>query len=117
MAPNLTADPTIERDVEGIRTSLETVPEIVTKKVYFRGAHIKPRDIFDIAAAGSQCEDELISALSRYPTEVNATLAAMEKLNPEFVNGAISQLMIKEEFEGLAGLSIEKARSLLTKAR
>lgn len=115
-APNLTAKPTIERDVEGTRILLETVPEIVTKKVRFRGTHIKPRDIFDIAAAGSKCRDEIVSALSNYPTEVNAALATMEKLNPTFVNAAISDLMIREKFQGLAALSIEKAGVLLRDA-
>ena len=30
---------------------LETIPEIIAKKVRFRGASIQPRDVFDIAAA------------------------------------------------------------------
>ena len=49
-----TTDPTIEQVIEGEKILLETVPEIITKKIVHRGSSIKPRDIFDIAAAGEQ---------------------------------------------------------------
>lgn len=113
VAPALTGSPTIERHVEGVRTLLETVPEIITKKIYFRGASITPRDIFDIAAAGIVFRDEVIDALRRYPEQVKSTLATMERLNPEFVSAAISQLMIREKFKDLAETSLEDARKLL----
>jgi len=44
---------------------LETIPEIIAKKIYYRGASITPRDIFDIAAAGEQHEASLIAELDR----------------------------------------------------
>jgi len=47
-----TAEPTFEHVIEGERILLEPVPEIIAKKIVHRGASIKPRDIFDIAAAG-----------------------------------------------------------------
>jgi hypothetical protein len=49
-----TTDSTIERVIEGEKILPETVPEIITKKIVHRGSSIKPRDIFDIAAAGEQ---------------------------------------------------------------
>lgn len=113
VAPELTENPTNERDVEGIRTLLETVPEIIAKKICFRGASITPRDIFDIAAAAGVCRDEVIDALRRYPEEVKSALATMDRLNPEFVGGAISQLMIREKFKDLAAASLGDARKLL----
>ncbi len=113
VAPELTGNPTNERDVEGVRTLLETVPEIITKKIYFRGASITPRDIFDIAAAGSVCRDEVIDALRQYPEQVKSALATMDRLNPEFVGAAISQLMIREEFKDLAATALGDARKLL----
>ena len=114
LAPELTGNPTKERDVEGVRTLLETVPEIIAKKIYFRGASITPRDIFDIAAANSVCRDEVIDALRQYPEQVKSTLATMDRLNPEFVGAAISQLMIREEFKDLAATSLGDAKKLLT---
>ena len=38
-------------EVDGVRVRLETIPEIIAKKVVYRGKSIKVRDIFDIAAA------------------------------------------------------------------
>jgi hypothetical protein len=64
----LTNTPTIEREIEGERTLLETIPEIITKKIVNRGASIKPRDIFDVAAAAEQHADAIIAALRRYLT-------------------------------------------------
>jgi Nucleotidyl transferase AbiEii toxin, Type IV TA system len=50
VAQTLTSSPTIEATVDGQSVLLETIPEIIAKKIYHRGANIKPRDIFDIAA-------------------------------------------------------------------
>lgn len=114
VAPELTRNPSKERDVDSVRTQLETVPEIITKKIYFRGASITPRDIFDIAVAGRVCRDQVIGALRRYPEQVNLALATMDRLNPGFVGAAISQLMIREKFKDLAETSLGDARKLLT---
>jgi len=39
------------RKIKGREIALETISEIVAKKIRFRGANIQPRDVFDIAAA------------------------------------------------------------------
>jgi hypothetical protein len=67
----LTDAPTIERDIEGERTLLETIPEIITKKIVNRGASIKPQ----------QHADAIIAALRRYPDAVNVTLRKLNELN------------------------------------
>jgi hypothetical protein len=54
VASPLTSVPTIRRQIEGENVQLETIPEIITKKVFYRGSSIMPRDIFDIAAAGKK---------------------------------------------------------------
>lgn len=112
--PDLTETPTIQMEVEGRQVLLETVPEIITKKIYHRGASIKPRDIFDIAAAMRVCEEDVVGALRRYPEETNVALATMDKLNPDFVTEANSELMTKEEFRKILGTSFEDARRLLS---
>jgi hypothetical protein len=43
----LTVTPTKQDIVEGETVLLDTIPEIITKKIHYRGASIKPRDIFD----------------------------------------------------------------------
>ncbi|MER9560080.1 nucleotidyl transferase AbiEii/AbiGii toxin family protein [Mesorhizobium sp. M0323] len=51
VAGALTGTPFEKREVEGRSVWLETIPEIIAKKVYYRGSEARPRDIFDIAAA------------------------------------------------------------------
>ena len=43
--PALTAHPSISSVIDGRRVEVETLEEIIAKKVFFRGAQIKPRDI------------------------------------------------------------------------
>ncbi len=110
---HLTDEPFVVRDLEGREVKLETIPEIITKKVYHRGNEAKPRDVFDIAAAARSHRPEVVASLKGYPAEVTKTLERLDKLNPEFVSGAISQLMILPAFAEMAPDSLAIAKSLL----
>ena len=113
VSPPKTTNPTVEREIEGQRTLLETVPEIIAKKIVHRGANLKPRDIFDIAAASVDHQAVIVDSLRAYEPEVAAALATLDRLNPDFLNAAIGQLDIREKFSGIAKVSIERSRSLL----
>lgn len=93
-AGSLTSAPFEVRGVEGRPIKLETIPEIIVKKVCHRDRDATPRDIFDIAAAERNHRAEVIAALRAFPDHVARTLERLDKLNPEFVAGTISQLMI-----------------------
>jgi nucleotidyltransferase AbiEii toxin of type IV toxin-antitoxin system len=108
-----TSVPTTQRTIEGETVRLETIPEIVTKKIYHRGSSIKPRDIFDIAAAAEQHADSIVRELRSYRDQVARTLATMDKLNPDFVNRAIAQLSIKERYISVARTAIERTKEIL----
>lgn len=99
----LTDDPFRETEVEGRIVKLETVSEIITKKVFYRGGSIKPRDVFDIAAAAQDHQDDIVKALQGYPKHAAAALTKLDKLNPEFIDETISELAISEEFRDLVG--------------
>jgi Nucleotidyl transferase AbiEii toxin, Type IV TA system len=109
----MTSSPAIRAIIEGEATQLETIPEIIAKKIYYRGSSIKPRDIFDIAAAAEEHAESVIHALSAYRAEVQATLEVIDKLNPDFVNGAIAQLSIKDKFHPVAKTALKRSRELL----
>jgi len=111
----LTSSPTIERTIENEAVQLETVTEIITKKIYHRGASIQPRDIFDVAAASEQFEETMILALRNYPEKVAAALAKINQLNPEFVQRAIFGLAIKDKYKSVATTALEQTKSLLSK--
>jgi hypothetical protein len=109
----LTSPASTAETVDSERLDLETVAEIIAKKIYHRGAMITPRDIFDIAAAGEQHADEVIGALRNLRSAVSATIAALEKLKPEFVRRVNSDLAIKPSFAAVAQTASERAKEIL----
>lgn len=109
----LTDAPSVRRKVESEDVDVETVAEIIAKKVHYRGAHIKPRDIFDIAAAGRFDRSGIVSALRRYRNDVEATLAAIDRLNPDFVKAAIEALAINDGFQAVTGTALREATEIL----
>lgn len=113
VASALTSKPTTPMTIEGENVLLETIPEIIAKKICHRGASIKARDIFDIAAAGVAHADLIISELRPYKDEVIKVIATMEKLNPEFVSRAILELAIRPRYEAIAKTASERAKELL----
>lgn len=113
VGPTLTSAPSVRRKIEGEDVQVETIAEIITKKVHFRGAQIKPRDIFDIAAAAKSHGEEVVDALRMYRDDVASTLAAIGRLNPDFVHATISALAIKEGYRAVAETALDDAKELL----
>lgn len=113
VAAALTSAPTTQDIVQDEPVLLETVPEIITKKIYHRGASIKPRDIFDIAAAGERHSNLLIEELRKYPSQVAETLTSIDKLNPNFVNKTIAELAIRDAYRAVARSALERSKELL----
>ena len=114
VAGAMTTLPTTAGTIDGEIVLLETIPEIITKKIYHRAAALKPRDIFGIAAAaGQQCAERVIEALRSYPDQVAQALATMEKLNPDFVYLAIAQLAIRDRYKTIAKTAIAKSIEIL----
>jgi len=109
----LTSLPTIQRTIEGEEVALETIAEIITKKVHFRGSHIKPRDIFDIAAAARSHREQIVRALGAYKNDVVATLTAIDRLKPDFVRETIAALDIEDAYRQAAATALEDATELL----
>lgn len=105
------AEPT---DLLGRTILLETIPEIIGKKIRFRGSSIQPRDIFDIAAASEAgYEDQIAAALREISSYRDIAAACLEKLNPDYITSLIDQLMLKPGFETTARNAVEITRRLL----
>jgi hypothetical protein len=113
VAGALTRTPFETREVEGRAVQLETVPEIIAKKIYYRGSEAKPRDIFDIAASARSQLEPMVNALRAFPDQVSRTRDRLEKLNSEFVGRAIAQLMIMPDYEASAADSLDTALAVL----
>jgi len=113
VSQSTTPMPSVRRTVEGEEVDVETLAEIITKKVRFRGSHIKPRDVFDIAAAARFERTPIVDALRGYRNDVAATLTTIDRLNPDFVKATISALAIEEAFRPVAMTALEETRDLL----
>ena len=113
VARALTTSPTTQASIEGGIVLLESIPEIVTKKIYYRGSGLKPRDIFDIAAAGECDEAPLVKELRNYRDEVAKALATIERLDVEFVDRAIAQLAIKDKYKVIAKRALSRSTEIL----
>lgn len=113
VAHALTDQATTKRIIEDQDVDLETVAEIIAKKIHYRGASIKPRDIFDIAAAATHDRNSLINALKAHKDDVGKTLLAIDRLKPDFVNAAIAELAIREQFKPIVETALEDAKVLL----
>lgn len=108
-----TADPVTVREIEGWSTRLETIQEIIAKKIIHRGSSMPPRDIFDIAAAAERHSNEIILALRQYPGVIARTIDALDRLNPEFVKRAIAELAVRDRFQTIAATVLDRAKRLL----
>lgn len=113
VAGALTSSPSTETNVDGEIIQLETIHEIITKKIRFRAASLQPRDIFDIAAAAEQHTDALIKSLKMYPEDVAQALAALSKMSPEFINLAIGQLTVKDPYRAMSKSAFERSKEIL----
>ncbi len=63
-------------DVRGREVLVETSLEIITKKLVYRGSHIQPRDMFDIAAVVMQQGSDELSVVY-IATSENVMLPSM----------------------------------------
>lgn len=113
VGPAMTDTPTTRRTIEGENVNLETVAEVIAKKIRYRGASIKPRDIFDVAAAAKHDRNSIINALTAYKNDVAQTLKAIERLKPDFVKATIAALAIKESYQTIAETALDDAKNLL----
>jgi hypothetical protein len=113
VATALTSSPTTSCLIEGEPVLLDTVPEIITKKIYHRGVSLTPRDIFDIAAACEQHEDSIKKELRNYRKEVADALVRIDTLKADFVNATIARLVIMDPYRAIASASIQRTKAIL----
>lgn len=118
VSSSMTPSPTTQRTIQGEAVELENVSEIITKRnnhqenLPSRIEH-KTARYFDIAAAAENHADAIVEALRSYRDEVARTLITLDKLNPDFVNGAIADMAIKTPYKSIAATAIERARTIL----
>jgi hypothetical protein len=114
---HMTEQPSSTHELMGRDVELETIPEIIAKKVRFRGSYIQPRDVFDIAAA---CEagyrTEITAALAEIPDHVATTLDTLGKQSRDYVDTTNAQLMLRRQSETLVDQAFDITLAVLAAA-
>ena len=103
-APSLTEEPVNTSIVRGTKVSLETPAEIIAKKIYYRGASLQPRDMFDIACVAKYFgNDYVIENLLPFKDKTKAALAVAEEMDGSFARTIMGKLLCREEYSEIAG--------------
>lgn len=90
----------------GREIMLELPSEIVAKKVFYRGATLQPRDMFDIAAVIEHFgEDALLSALQPFKDRCAVAADAAEAMRPDFALQVMKTLIVRERFEHVTDIA------------
>lgn len=115
---DITEAPAVTTAIRETQIPLEVPSEIVAKKVYYRGARLQPRDMFDLAAVAEVCgEQYVIDALRQCGRDRCASaLEVVKAADPQFVKKVVSQLMLRDRTRHLVDRSQQTARALLAKS-
>ena len=116
VAGSLTPVPTTSFFIQDRSVELETIPEIIVKKIVHRGSQAEARDVFDIAAAARLHRSEIVEALRAYPDQVANALSRLRALNSDFVSGTIAQLMILPDYLDLIATGLTSTIDVLEQA-
>jgi hypothetical protein len=110
--------PCEERNVRGQHVLLETPAEIIAKKVWYRGGHFLPRDMFDMAAVAEHLGTDYVLAALRQcgKARCKTALATIEAARPEFVQAAIDKLVYRKGPAHLTTAAQSICRDLLEQA-
>jgi hypothetical protein len=101
-APNLTDKATIKAEVRGRGVLLETPAEIIAKKIYYRGAAMQPRDMFDIASvARAHGLEYLNNALTPFRGKCESALKVARQMNPQFAESIMASLLHRNGFSDI----------------
>lgn len=112
----LTPHDSEQREVCGRMVAVELAAEIVTKKIFYRGERLQPRDMFDIAAV-VEClgESVLTEALAPYKERCAKAAAAVERMDPATVRGVMKNLRIRTRYEHVPDIAQKVSMNLLRK--
>jgi hypothetical protein len=101
-APGLTANSTTAMTVRGRQTRVETPAEIIAKKIFYRGATLQPRDIFDTASVIEVIgAPYLIDALTPFAENCRKALDVVSRMNPQFAEAVMNGLVWREHFSDM----------------
>lgn len=114
VASPLTPEPVRETEVRGQKVCLETPAEIVAKKIFYRGALMQPRDMFDIACVcQNEGDDYLIEALIPFKAACSKALNAARKMDTRLAEAVMSKLLYQPNYSKIPSEAQQKTIEIL----
>lgn len=104
----------IQSSIPPYRFFIEHPVEIALKKLWYRSADLKIRDIFDIVVVAEYHESLLLSNLHHVRSRKAAILSRLDAIDPNFFLMSIEELDILPNYTDLAGSALSRARSILS---
>lgn len=94
------------------RFLIEHPVEIALKKLWYRGADLKVRDVFDIAVVAQHHERLLLSNLHYVRAKKVAILDRLGRIDPEFLRASLNELDILPAYEPLASQALVRFQDI-----
>lgn len=112
---DITNPPNVSTTIRGVPVRLETPAEIVGKKIYYRGASLQPRDMFDVAAVARAKGDAYVVEAMRQcgKAACTAALATAERFDRDAATRIIERLMHRDSMKNLIGTAQDVTIDLL----
>lgn len=109
VAPFLTEDPVLTRELNGEIVFVETPQEIAVKKIFYRAEVLKVRDFCDLAFVFKHDKTSLLKNLKIFEGKLSALKERFEKIKPHFAT-ELKALMIIDRSVNFLSLCAEFIR-------
>ncbi len=108
-------DPYRIKGIRGRDVRVETIGEVICKKIWYRGKRLRPRDMFDIAVARAHLGDErLVESLLPAAELCRDAVAVASRANRDYVAEEMRKLLVNPKFEDLREDARDTAIDILT---
>jgi hypothetical protein len=93
---------------------VDSIEEVITKKIFYRGGSIQPRDIFDIACVAEVLTPEkLADCLRPIKRNVDDALRALGRMDEDYYRMSARELDAREQFADLRDVGYSVTRNVL----
>ena len=114
---HVTANPAKSKNILGRDILMETIPEIIAKKIVYRGKQLRPRDVFDIAAASESGHREAIEEmLTENPEEAETAYSYLSQQKSQYVGENIRSLQIRDKFKFLIPEALSITKGIISRS-
>ncbi|MCW2240763.1 nucleotidyl transferase AbiEii/AbiGii toxin family protein [Azospirillum canadense] len=112
-AGSFTDIPPVMAEIGAHTVPLEHPVEIALKKLYHRGEHLSPRDVFDVAVVLHEHEAALVNQLPKLAEMKTPLIKRLNALPEPYLAAALDELVIFERWEPLRRTALPAVKALV----